>query len=74
VKTVVYSGALLDAVFPDARIHLQRGVETMVTDDQAEILLTNPDVKIVNKAKPFPVASPVAVSVPIKSDAPDEVK
>lgn len=65
--------------FPDANIKLRNGEPTPVTDEQAAILLTNPDVTLVEpKAEPAAVVetkpSVKAAVAAAKSSAADEVK
>ncbi len=58
MKTVIFTSPYLDvAEFPDARISLRSNVPIQVTDDQAAILLSNPDVTIAaSAASPAPAA------------------
>ena len=58
MKTVLFTSPYLDvAEFPDARISLRRGVPTQVTEEQAAVLLSNPDVTL---AAPASVTAPPA--------------
>jgi len=67
MKTVVFNSPyLIHVEFPDARIDLHRGVPTQVTDEQAAILLTNPDVTVVESASP-PAPQPTTPFVSIES-------
>lgn len=71
MKTVVFRSPFLDrGEFPDARITLVRDVPTQVTDEQAVILLTNPDVSVVASppvaASYFSSAAPaIAAAAPV---------
>ncbi len=71
MKTVVFTSPFLDiAEFPDARITLARNTPQQVTDEQAAILLTNPDVRLASSPSPAPPVvssappAPTAVSTP----------
>lgn len=69
MKTVVFNSPFLDiGEFPDARVRLARNVPQQVTDEQAAILLTNPDVRLVSGAP----AAPVSTYVPYQKPAPVE--
>ncbi len=65
MKTVIHRerysapGSVHD--FPDAGLKIKNGEPTVVTDEQAAVLLTNPDVSLVETAREKPAESaPVA--------------
>ncbi len=67
MKTVLFTSPYLDvAEFPDARIGLRRGVPTQVTDEQAAILLSNPDVTLAAPASGAASAPAPAAIVDLK--------
>lgn len=73
MKAVVFNSPYYaEGEFPDARVTLQRGIPTQVTDEQATILLLNPDVSLVAPAPTKPEAAKAearSAIVPSISDA-----
>jgi hypothetical protein len=70
MKTVVFNSPYLDvASFPLAQVTLERGKPALVTDEQADVLLKNPDVTIATLDSDTKAAAPVAAPAPIAAPA-----